>query len=187
MADYNSTYTGAQIDAGIAAANTATQPGDLATVATTGAYADLTGLPTLGTAAATASTDYATAAQGALADTAVQPGDQLTSAFTSTVDDDGKKSIGTYTPSTAVGSNYKKIVNGGAFTLAPVAMATGAATTLSVLIVNDASAGAITTSGFTKVTGDAFTTTDGEKFLCRIEVFDIAGVEYSFLNVVALQ
>ena len=46
---------------------------DLATVATTGAYADLTGKPTLGTAAATASTDYATAAQGALADTATQP------------------------------------------------------------------------------------------------------------------
>ena len=44
----------------------------LATVATTGAYTDLTGLPTLGTAASTASTDYATAAQGALADTALQ-------------------------------------------------------------------------------------------------------------------
>lgn len=44
-----------------------------ATVATTGAYADLTGKPTLGTAAATNSTDYATAAQGALADSAVQP------------------------------------------------------------------------------------------------------------------
>ena len=38
-----------------------------------GAYADLTGKPTLGTAAATASTDYATAAQGAKADTALQP------------------------------------------------------------------------------------------------------------------
>ena len=37
-----------------------------------GAYADLSGKPTLGTAAATASTDYATAAQGAKADTAVQ-------------------------------------------------------------------------------------------------------------------
>jgi hypothetical protein len=33
-------------------------------VATTGAYSDLSGKPTLGTAAATASTDYATAAQG---------------------------------------------------------------------------------------------------------------------------
>jgi len=73
MADYNSTYTGAQIDAAIAEAQTAIQPADLATVATTGDYDDLTGKPTLGTAAATASTDYATAAQGAKADTAVQP------------------------------------------------------------------------------------------------------------------
>ena len=75
MADYNSTYTGVQIDANLALAATATQPGDLATVATTGAYTDLSGKPTLGTAAATAATDYATAAQGALADTAVQPAD----------------------------------------------------------------------------------------------------------------
>ena len=44
----------------------------LSTVAQTGAYSDLSGLPTLGSAAATASTDYATAAQGALADTALQ-------------------------------------------------------------------------------------------------------------------
>ncbi len=77
MANYNSVYTGAQIDAGIAAANTATQPGDLATVATTGDYADLTNKPTLGTAAATDSTDYATAAQGTLADSALQPGDNV--------------------------------------------------------------------------------------------------------------
>lgn len=38
-----------------------------------GAYADLTGKPALGTAAATASTDYATAAQGATANSALQP------------------------------------------------------------------------------------------------------------------
>jgi hypothetical protein len=56
-----------------ALAATAVQPGSLATVATTGAYADLSGKPTLGTAAATAATDYATAAQGAKADTALQP------------------------------------------------------------------------------------------------------------------
>ena len=63
-------------------ADSATQPGDLATVATSGAYNDLTGKPTLfsgayndltgkptlGTAAATASTAYATAAQGTTAD-----------------------------------------------------------------------------------------------------------------------
>ena len=54
MADYNSAYTGVQIDANLALAATATQPGDL------------------GTAAFTASTAYATAAQGAKADTSVQ-------------------------------------------------------------------------------------------------------------------
>lgn len=48
--------------------------GDLATVAVTGAYSDLTGRPTLGTAATTDATDYATAAQGTAADTALQPG-----------------------------------------------------------------------------------------------------------------
>ncbi|MDB9962817.1 hypothetical protein OAD41_00135 [bacterium] len=53
-------------------ADNAVQPADLATVATTGAYSNLSGLPTLGTAAATASTDYATAAQGNTADTALQ-------------------------------------------------------------------------------------------------------------------
>ena len=63
-------------------AASATQPGDLATVATSGAYNDLTGKPTLfsgdyddlsnkptlGSAAATATTAYATAAQGTKAD-----------------------------------------------------------------------------------------------------------------------
>jgi len=53
-----------------AKADTAVQPDDLATVATTGAYGDLSGLPTLGSAAVTDATDYATAAQGATADAA---------------------------------------------------------------------------------------------------------------------
>lgn len=66
--------------ASLALADSATQPGDLAAVATTGAYADLSGLPTLGTAAATDATDYATSAQGAKADSAVQPSDLGTAA-----------------------------------------------------------------------------------------------------------
>lgn len=87
----------ATIRSGAAAGATAVQPGDLATVATTGDYDDLTNKPTipaaqvnsdwsassgvaqilnkptLGTAASANTTDFATAAQGALADTAVQP------------------------------------------------------------------------------------------------------------------
>ncbi len=45
---------------------------ELADVATSGAYGDLTGTPTLGTAASQPSSAFATAAQGALADTAIQ-------------------------------------------------------------------------------------------------------------------
>ena len=61
-----------------ALADSAVQPGDLASVATSGQYSDLAGTPILGTAAATSSTDYATASQGVAADSAVQPGDNIT-------------------------------------------------------------------------------------------------------------
>ena len=75
----------------ITSIGTATQPGDLATVATSGDYDDLTNKPTLGTAAATASTDYATSAQGATADTAVQPGDLAT--YLSLASDAGDQTV----------------------------------------------------------------------------------------------
>ena len=113
--------------------------------------------------------------------------DQLTAAFTEAVDDDGTQSTGTYTPSVSAGSNAKKIVNNGAFTLAPPSPNNDEAICLSLFITNGASAGAITTSGFTNTTGDAFDTTNGNDFLCRIEVYDIGGTEYSNLDVVALQ
>jgi len=57
-----------------AAADTAVQPGDLATVATTGAYGDLSGRPTLGTAAAAATGDF-DAAGAATAAVAAIPSD----------------------------------------------------------------------------------------------------------------
>jgi len=78
---------GAATTAQGALADSAVQPGDLATVATSGAYSDLTGTPTLGTAASTDSTDYATAAQGTTADTAVQPGDLATVATSGSYSD----------------------------------------------------------------------------------------------------
>ncbi len=62
-------YIDGQDQATLAAA---VHPADLAAVATTGAYGDLTGTPNLGTAAATDSSAYATAAQGTLATTAAQ-------------------------------------------------------------------------------------------------------------------
>jgi hypothetical protein len=131
----------------------------------------------------------ATAAQGTKADSALQPdtADTLSAAFTADVDDDGTQSSGTYTPSLSAGSQYKKIVNGGAFTLAPPSLDSDEATTINVFITNNASAGAITTSGFTAVSGDDFSTTDGDDFICAITVFDIGGTEYSLLDVRALQ
>ena len=82
----------------------------LATVATTGAYADLSGLPTLGTAAATAATDYATAAQGVLADSATQPGDLATVATTGAYSDlSGLPTLGT-TAALDVGTSADQVV-----------------------------------------------------------------------------
>jgi hypothetical protein len=53
--------------------STLTGKPSFATVATSGAYSDLSGLPTLGTASAQPTSSFATSAQGTLADTAVQP------------------------------------------------------------------------------------------------------------------
>jgi hypothetical protein len=70
-----------------AKADTAIQSADLATVATTGDYDDLTNKPTLGTAAAEDVGYFATAAQGTLADSAVQPGDLATVATSGSYND----------------------------------------------------------------------------------------------------
>jgi hypothetical protein len=76
-------------------------------------------------------------------------------------DDDGAVASGTYTP-TPVGGNFKRITNGGAFTLAAPNVAGDY--TLIVQITNVTGAGAITLSGFSKPTGDAFTTVVGDDF-----------------------
>lgn len=68
--------------------------------------------------------------------------------------------------------------NNGAHTLAPGS--NGGAILLEIL--NSGSAGTITTSGFTKVTG-SFTTTSGHKFHCSV----VVGNAYSSLTIVALQ
>ena len=104
--------------------------------------------------------------------------DTLTAGFHTTVDNDGTKSSGTYTP-TADGGNHKRVVNGGAHTLAPPA----ADTSLVIHYTNNGSAGAITTSGFTLVDGDAFTTTNAHEFICYVtKIYDV-----SHLTVKALQ
>lgn len=89
--------------------------------------------------------------------------DVLTAGFAATPYNAGTKSSGTFTPDEANG-NFQYCVNGGGFTLAPPTNNC----TLIVQITNNASAGAITTSGFTKVTGSAPGTTDTYDFLAYI-------------------
>lgn len=98
--------------------------------------------------------------------------------FSATSYSGGTISSGTYTPASTNG-NFQHITNGGAFTLAPPSTVC----TIIVEVLNNGSAGTITTSGFTKVTGDALTTTNGSKFQC----FITKSQNYSSLNVVALQ
>ncbi len=90
----------------------------------------------------------------------------------------GTFTSGTYTPVYSNG-NFQYATNNGAHTLAPPA----AVCTIVIEYVNGASAGTITTSGFTKVTGDSLTTTNGSKFFLYITKHQT----YSSLNVQALQ
>ena len=99
--------------------------------------------------------------------------------ITSTAADDGTKSSGTYTPS-PVGGNMKRIINGGAFTLAAPTLAGDYE--MIIQITNNASAGAITTSGFNRVTG-TFTTTNGHDFFVFITKIN----NFEYANIVALQ
>ena len=92
--------------------------------------------------------------------------DNLTAGYTATAANDGTKSSGTYTPAPAAG-NLKRIVNGGAFTLA--APTASGDYTIIVQVTNNASAGAISTSGFSKTTGTGnLTTTNGDDFFAYI-------------------
>lgn len=115
--------------------------------------------------------------------------DQLTAAFTAAIDDDGTPAAAsTYTPSTAAGSNYKRITNSDAFTIGVPTVASGEAVTLSLIITNDATPGAVTISGsYNSVTGDTPSATANEEFMCRIEAFNVGGTTYASFDCVALQ
>jgi len=106
--------------------------------------------------------------------------DNLTAGYTATADNDGTQSSGTYTPS-PVGGNLKRIVNGGAFTLAAPTYAGDY--TMIIQMTNSATAGAVTFSGFNRQTGDTLTTTDGHDFF--LFIVKINGFES--VNVQALQ
>lgn len=97
------------------------------------------------------------------AGTAVQQ--LLLAGFTSSSDDDGNFTSGTYTPS-PVGGNFKTIQNRGSFTIADPTFAGNY--TLIVQLTNATGAGAVTLSGFSRVTGDALTTVVGNDFFLFI-------------------
>lgn len=103
--------------------------------------------------------------------------DELAVGYTQVVNAIGTVSSGTTTLAFA-DSNVQTLTNGGAFTLAPPSSGNGV---ITLEITNNASAGAITTSGFSSVTGDSFTTTDGDIFLCSVAKIGST----SYLNVVA--
>lgn len=104
----------------------------------------------------------------------------LSAGFLSDSYSGGTVSSGTYTPAPATGQeNFQHYTNGGAHTLAPPASVCA----VVIEILNNGSAGTITTSGFTKVTGDTLTTTNGHKFLAHITKSN----SYSHLHITALQ
>lgn len=104
--------------------------------------------------------------------------DTLTAGFDTTIVDAGTKSSATFTPA-ATSGNLQRFVNGGAHTLAPMAN-NG---TMILHQTNNVSAGTITTSGFTLVDGDDFTTTNTHEFILYLtKIHDV-----SLLTVKALQ
>lgn len=119
-------------------------------------------------AAATAGTDYLDKATTSL----------LTAGFTATSFSLGTVTTGTVTPSAANG-NFQHLTANGAFTLAPPS----ATCCIDIEVLNGASAGAITTSGFTKVNGDTYATTNAIKFIFHITKTN----SYSRLSIEALQ
>lgn len=105
-------------------------------------------------------------------------GQTLTGGFAATPYSAGTKSSGTFTPDSANG-NFQYATNGGAHTLAPPANPCS----LCIEYTNNGSAGAVTTSSFTKVSGGTITTTNGNKFL----FFVTKHQTYSHLHVQVLQ
>lgn len=92
-------------------------------------------------------------------------------------------SLGTVTTGTLTFGPSVRLVhytNNGAHTLAPPSTDCD----VEVLISNGSSAGAITTSGWSHVRGDSFTTTNTHRFLCRARR---VGASVSILIVTALQ
>jgi hypothetical protein len=114
-----------------------------------------------------------------IADLAINTeGQTVTGGAGITSKDLGTVSSGTLTPDPAA-RPQQHYINGGAHALAP--SATAGSYLLDV--TNSASAGAITTTGWTKVSGDPFDTTSGHAFRCYCSI----GPAGSLLSVQAMQ
>lgn len=100
--------------------------------------------------------------------------DTLTAGYSVTPYNAGTQSTGTFTPDEANG-NFQYAVNGGAHTLAPPTNNC----TITLQYTNNASAGTITTSGFTATDGDSIVTTNGADFIMSITKIN----GFSWLNV----
>lgn len=107
----------------------------------------------------------------------------LTGGFDSDAEALGTVTTGTVTPEVdAAGEeNFKTLTANGAFTLAPPS--TSSSCTILIQVTNGASAGTITTSGFTIVNGDDYDTTSGNDFLFHIKKVG----SFSSLTIEALQ
>ena len=108
--------------------------------------------------------------------------DELTVGISAAAYDCGVKSSGTFTPSVDLG-NFQFATNGGAHTLAVPAKNC----TMVILYKNNASAGTITTSGYTVTDGDTLTTTNGHEFFFYITRINDGSTTFSLLTVKALQ
>ena len=108
--------------------------------------------------------------------------DELTAGFSAAAYNCGTKSSGTFTPDIDDG-NFQYATNGGAHTLAVPAKNC----TLVILYKNNASAGTITTSGYTVTDGDTITTTNGHEFFFYITRINDGSTTFSLLTVKALQ
>jgi hypothetical protein len=95
----------------------------------------------------------------------VEQGLKLGSGHHSEVYDNGTMTGGTLTPDPEE-SNFQTVTNGGAFTLA----VPDESTNMVLLMTNNASAGAVDVSAFTKSSGDSIATTDTYKYLISITV-----------------
>ena len=101
----------------------------------------------------------------------------LAAGYTATSHNAGTKASGTFTPDPTLG-NFQHYVNGGAHTLAPPASVCS-----MIIEVTNSSGGAITTSGFSLVTGDTYDSSGTKRFL----FFIVKTNERSHLHVVDMQ